>query len=395
MWQRRLAVSLTVVLIGSSAVPATRHRAIRPPVSDATPAGWLSNHAYRLDDMGPLRIVVGDSPVVGLGDDTHGTHEFFDLKLKMIQFLAREMNFTTLGFEAPFADFNRLNQYVLGGPGEPYTPLMHRELGYWFWASDEIVAVIEWAREYNRTRGDRPPVEIVGFDVTDEKGAGDLAVAYVSSVDPASPVDNIDAVWANLLAHETEFVARSSQRAFDAALQAATVASVANRAPSQLDEYFAWRDQNMATNVIQLQQRRSSNGRVILWGHQEHLGKTVNIQGVKPAGRWLDDRYGRDYFVIGSSSGGGRFNVLAFPNTQVVTTQYTPITPDSYEANFRSVAIPIILIPLRGDLPGWLGERHHLRGGTAVVAYDRPEDLKVKFDAIVYIDQTTRSSNFW
>ena len=146
-------------LAAPSAAPA-RHRATRPPVSDATPAGWLSNHAYRLDTMEPLRAVAGNAPVVALGDDTHGTHEFFELKLKMIQFLVREMKFTTIGFEAPFADFNRLNQYILGAPGDPYTPLMHRELGYWFWASEEIVAVVEWAREYNRTRGDRPPVEI-------------------------------------------------------------------------------------------------------------------------------------------------------------------------------------------------------------------------------------------
>jgi len=333
--------------------------------------------------------------VVALGDDTHGTHEFFELKLKMIQFLVREMKFTTIGFEAPFADFNRLNQYILGAPGDPYTPLMHRELGYWFWASEEIVAVVEWAREYNRTRGDRPPVEIVGFDVTDEKGAGDIAVAYFNNVDPASPAENMGAVSANLLAHEAEFVARSSQRMFDAALQGATVAAAADQAPSRLDEYFAWRDQNMAANAIQLQQRHSSNGRLILWGHQEHLGKTVDIQSVKPLGKWLDEHYHGDYFVIGSSAGGGQFNVLAYPNTKIVTTQYMPITQDSYESNFRSAAIPMILIPLHGDLPDWLASRHHLRGGSSVAAYDLTEDLKTKLDAIVYIDQTTRSSNFW
>ena len=142
-------------------------------------------------------------------------------------------------------------------------------------------------------------------------------------------------------------------------------------------------------------QRHSSNGRLILWGHQEHLGKTVDIQSVKPLGKWLDEHYHGDYFVIGSSAGGGQFNVLAYPNTKIVTTQYMPITQDSYESNFRSAAIPMILIPLHGDLPDWLASRHHLRGGSAVSAYDLTEDLKVKLDAIVYIDQTTRSSNFW
>jgi erythromycin esterase len=346
--------------------------------------------------MSGLRAVVGDSKIVALGDDTHGTHEFFDLKLKMIQYLVREMNFTTVAFEAPFADFNRINTYVLGGPGDPGQLLLHREIGYWFWASGEILDTIEWMREYNQTRGDRPPVEIAGFDVTDDVGAGAIAVAYINTVDPAFPIDNMDLVRQHLTAHETAFVSVTSQRAFDAALQAATVAAEATRAPTPLQEYFPWRDKNMAANAAQLQQRRSSNGRIILWGHQEHLGRTVNIQSAKPMGKWLEERFAADYFVIGSSAGGGAFNVLAYPNLQLTTTaRFTPIADDDYESDFRSAAISPTLVPLRGSLPDWLSGPHHLRGGTAVTPYDKEEDLKAKFDAIVYIDQTTRSNNFW
>src|SRR5438132_10151361 len=123
--RRYLAGLVAFLFLAAPAAARGRHRALRPPVSDATPAGWLSNHAYRLDTIEPLRAVVGNAPVIALGDDTHGTHEFFELKLKMIQFLVREMNFRTIGFEVPFAAFNCLNQYMLGAPGDPYTPLVH------------------------------------------------------------------------------------------------------------------------------------------------------------------------------------------------------------------------------------------------------------------------------
>src|SRR6266487_1827415 len=207
----RKTVIAFLLLFAPIAFGAERQRASRPPaVSDATPAGWLINHGYRLNDMSPLRLVIGNATVVGLGDATHGTHEFFDIKVKMIQFLVEEMNFTNVALEGPFVDFNRLNEYVLGGPGDPHAILLHREIGYWFWASEEMVALADWMRSYNANRGGRPPVQIAGFDVTDEKGADALAVAYVTSVDPASPTSNLDDLQANLITHEAEFVARSS-----------------------------------------------------------------------------------------------------------------------------------------------------------------------------------------
>jgi erythromycin esterase len=383
--------ALVLLLFVPPAIAQRRH-AVRPPaVTDVTPAGWLSNHAYRLTDMQPLRTVIGGSTVVGLGDATHGTHEFFEIKLQMIAFLVTEMHFTTVGMEGPFVDFNRLNDYILGGSGDPHVILLHRELGYWFWASEEIVALAEWMRSYNASRGDRPPVQIVGFDVTDEKGSADFAVAYLNSVDPASPTDNIESVRLNLIAHEAAFVASSSQRAFDAALQAATVASAATKMPGIL-AYFAWRDENMAANAVLWGER---HGKTILWGHQEHIGKTINLQSAKPMGKWLEEHYGADYFAIGSSAGDGTFNVLDSTNRFVTIARFLPIEPDSYERDFRSAAIPTLLIPLRIELPDWLATAHHLRGGSSNFATDLPENLKQKLDAILYIDQTTRSNNFW
>jgi len=392
---RRAAVVFFTVLLLAFPASAQRRHVVRPPaVSDATPAGWLANHAYR--DVESIRNIVGTSIVIGLGDDTHGTHEFFETRLRMIQVLVREKDFTTVAFEAPFADFNRLNDYVLGGGGDPRIILLHRELGYWMWASDEIVDAIEWIRHYNGTRGDRPAVEIAGFDVTDDKGAEDIAIAYLNSVDPGSTTQDREAVRSNLIAHEGEFVSRSSQRAFDTALQGATVAAAALKAPSFLLDYFAWRDQNMAANAVQLQRRRSSNGRVIVWGHQEHLGKTINLQNAKPMGKWLDDQFGHDYFVIGSSAGDGVFNVLDPLNQRlVITAQFPPMSADAYESNFRSAAIPVMLIPLRIELPDWLATPHDLRGGSSNMAITKKEDLKQKLDAIIYIDQTTRSNTFW
>ncbi len=342
--------------------------------------------------MSPLRSVIGNATVVGLGDDTHGTHEFFDVKVKMIQFLVQEMHFTNVALEGPFADFNRLNDYALGGQGDPHAILLHRENGYWFWATEEIVALAEWMRAYNANRGSRAAVQIAGFDVTDEKGAAALAIAYLNSVDPASPTNDLDNVKANLVAHEADFVARSSQREFDACAAGGDSRGRSNACSSQLHRVLALARRAHGGERVQLSERR---GKIILWGHQEHLGKTINIQGSKPMGKWLQESFGAGYFAIGTSAGDGMFNVYFNRLAKVINAQFPAIDADAYEQNFRSAGVPVLLIPLRIELPDWLSGVHNLRGGSASEPTVTRENLKQKLDAMIYVDQTTRSNNFW
>ena len=62
-------------------------------------AQWLASHAVRLrtvearngfDDWQPLKQLVGAARVVALGEATHGTREFFQLKHRMLEFLVTD-----------------------------------------------------------------------------------------------------------------------------------------------------------------------------------------------------------------------------------------------------------------------------------------------------------------
>ena len=65
---------------------------------------WLRQHAIPLktveagcgfDDLQPLKPVIGSARIVALGEATHGTREFFQLKHRLLEFLVTEMDFTT------------------------------------------------------------------------------------------------------------------------------------------------------------------------------------------------------------------------------------------------------------------------------------------------------------
>jgi hypothetical protein len=82
---------------------------------------WLAQHAIRLkgveagqgfEDMQPLKTVIGDARLVALGEATHGTREFFQLKHRMLEFLVTEMGFTVFGIEATMPEAFDVNLFV-------------------------------------------------------------------------------------------------------------------------------------------------------------------------------------------------------------------------------------------------------------------------------------------
>ncbi|MFG1945213.1 erythromycin esterase family protein [Nonomuraea sp. NPDC048826] len=120
--------------------------------------GWLASRAIPLAgldprspaaDLEPLREVLDGVRVVGLGEATHGTREFFLLKHRLLRFLVEELGFTVLAMEASVSAAEALDAYVLGGPGDPERLLA--DLGFWTWHTREMLAVVEWMREHNRT----------------------------------------------------------------------------------------------------------------------------------------------------------------------------------------------------------------------------------------------------
>ena len=48
----------------------------------------------------PLKKIIGEARIVALGEATHGTHEFFQMKHRMLEFLVEEMGFNTFAMEA-------------------------------------------------------------------------------------------------------------------------------------------------------------------------------------------------------------------------------------------------------------------------------------------------------
>ncbi len=415
--------ALALFLIVTPVQAQRRRAAPKPSIDPSTPAGWLLANAAQLAsvdpspyryDLEPLRAMVGDATTVGLGDGTHGTHEFFTVKLRIVDFLVREMGFETVAFEASFPAFRELNAYVLGGPGNPRDILGSIHSLYPYWDSEEIVALAEWMRDYNDHRGSKPPVQIVGFDISDQVRAAADLVSYLASVDPAFSSDAAAAygclpndqvtdelppacfsavgqIRTRLAASRDAFVSRSSQHDYDEALQNATV--IVDRYAS--GHLFELRDKNMAKNAQWVKHHYGTTERLILWAHQEHLGKTQINRGWDSMGILLANALAADYFVIGTCTFRGTFLLWSGDPTalQERTATFRAAGAEYYETLLHAAAAPRLLIPLRGAVPDWLaGPREFRYAGVQSGSRDdfvKSESLPQKLDAIVYIEETT------
>jgi erythromycin esterase-like protein len=131
---------------------------------DAPAADWIRSHAVRL----------------ATPEATHGSREFFQLKHRMLEFLVTQMGFGIFSIEANMTEAHKLNGYVLNGQGDPAKLI--QDMYFWTWNTQEVLAMVRWMREYNRSGKDR--VEFTGFDMQTPTGAAGIARDFVAKADP-------------------------------------------------------------------------------------------------------------------------------------------------------------------------------------------------------------------
>jgi erythromycin esterase len=329
------------------------------------------------------------------------------MKLRLIDRLVRNMGFDVVALEAPFPIMNRINAYVQGGPGDPRALLREmRPLQYPFWDAEELVAVIEWMREYNAHRGDQPPVQIAGFDVTEPYPASRSVIQYLNSVDPPFAV-TVQAqyqcvtettfivssecqakaiqVHESLAEREAALTALSSAAAFQEALHNARVV-VQSRSP-----FGQNRDNAMTENVLWLREHRGSTRKIILWAHSGHVSKGSSLWGgvPKPMGMLLAEAIGSDYFALTTLIAQGTYRHWKPAEMQHGLATLPALSSNAIESNIRQRGVPFLLFSLRGTLPSWLTTPapYNVVGSTNLVTVS--DLLPPRYDAVIFIDTTT------
>lgn len=168
-------------------------------------AAWVSRNAITIDtveagngfqDLEPLRDVFANARVVGLGESTHGTREHFQMKHRLVEFLASELGYTIFSIEASTPEAFRVDDYVSKGEGDPARLIAG--MYFWTWNTEEVLSMVQWMRGFNQREKDNgKSIRFTGFDMQERRVCQRIVREFVSQADPTY-LPTLDKHWATL-----------------------------------------------------------------------------------------------------------------------------------------------------------------------------------------------------
>ncbi|MFC4910182.1 erythromycin esterase family protein [Actinomadura gamaensis] len=311
-------------------------------------------------DLRALDAMIGDAEVVGLGEATHGSHEFFAMKQRVFRHLVEEKGFTTFALELSWTAGLRIDEYVQGGPGDA-RQVAKEALAGSPWEREEFVSLISWMRQHNDRHPDRK-VHFMGNDIGAPRlgdAVFDRVLSYVRANRPRDvarleelyaglrPLDDVFAYLRKPVA-ERRLDATTTRQAFDlvtankgaggdayewaeqnarsiAQTFAFTALDLSDPASVTAAEHL--RDRAMADNTAWWHRR--TGDKMLLSAHNGHVGylSTDPVMYPTTQGVFLREALGRDYAAIGFTFDRGSFltaTTLGSPWSKVTVPAATP-----------------------------------------------------------------------
>ncbi|MEU4674259.1 erythromycin esterase family protein [Amycolatopsis sp. NPDC023774] len=122
-------------------------------------ADWVRSHALSLDtldpdagldDLEPVRELIGNARVVAIGEAAHRVREFSLVRHRLLRFLAERCGFTVLAFEAPTVGSGAIDAWLHGGAGT-VAEIASRASMVGLLECREVHDLLAWSRAHDRT----------------------------------------------------------------------------------------------------------------------------------------------------------------------------------------------------------------------------------------------------
>lgn len=400
----------------------------------------------RNDGIGRLCAMTDAAKIVGFGEATHGSREFFQFKDRAFRTLVESCGFRGFAIEANFAAGEAIDDWVKGGEGDPEA--LVAGMGFWTWDTEEVLALVRWMRAYNLNR----ETKLGFFGVDIQHAAPNLLTAldFLDRVDGADPSRRhpfsgylaaardqrggyrymaalADPDRQALLAQSESlagYIERNRERLIaagepDSYLAAASGAIAAawyflmegaeqDRRFRNLRSGYDIRDRAMADLALMASRRLPDNGRLFLWAHNGHVTKDRFEGDRQTMGRFLSAELGSGYLSVGFAFDRGRFQ--AFPPADPaqsalrpkLSVMQVPAAPDDHsEAVLRRTGGQQWMVDLRtieagSPAYGWFAAARPLRWTGANYAPElmekhKPIGLIASFDLLVFFSETSRA----
>ncbi|WP_121967160.1 erythromycin esterase family protein [Myroides sp. N17-2] len=378
----------------------------------------------------PIVNALKDQTIVALGEGTHGTKEFNDLRVELIKDLVTKHNFRIITFENAYGDTYMLNKDINsnGGLGQAM-----KENLVSVWQTKEIKNLFLWIREYNKKTKDK--VILTGIDtnfltnsVSILQGEKDLTrnkTYYENCLKLSDAAKVIDFSWSksndstftpdydNLIKVGTEAYQLTKEMTPKYTKQLSTDAQIAlynlelgfrmlYEVGQRNGDYT--RDYAMAETAMRTQSLLDK--KMIIIAHNGHIGLTQSL--LDPMGEYIKKQYGTMFYSLGTFTANGTYSAMT-DNIDVKISKYTsyelPQVLDNsleqqmeqypeknYFVDFRNVPTSVFDTPKKMN---WIGYKRMTQ--EEQTKYMTIENVKLRehFDGFIFMNTTSASEHFY
>lgn len=419
-WKLRESVQVSMRAMVPKTDPATAKAVVAELKREATPLATVVAGG-RMDDLAAFAKAVGNSRLVALGEASHGTREFFQMKHRLLEYLAKERGFTVFAMEAiNWPEALAIDRYIKNGEGDAKTVLSRMS---WVWNTEEVLGMIEWMRTFNQAPGAHPILTFTTFDMQTGQMASKVALDYLKQYS-AADAPAAEAAYADMVALDRT---TSDKRAQNASERAAAVLKVFDAKRAEMEKASlrtAWiearqaaaiafqactmripgrgspyRDEMMAKNVEWLADTAYPGEKIVLWAHNGHVRFGSDVGG-KSMGTWLRERFGRNLYVVGFAFERGQVRAIGVTNGQRhLADQTVPPAPEgSGGAMLSAAGVPLFFLDMsslaaNSPLGRWLAESHlYYNEGAVWQTKDAEANLSLEalsksYDGLIFVEE--------
>lgn len=405
----------------------------------------ISEQSLLLNDASLNKIVeaIGDAKIVMIGEASHGTSEFYNVRAELSKRLIEQKGFQLIAVEGDWPSAQTVNRYVKGYSEEGETikdvllKAFHRWPS-WMWANEEVATFTEWLKEFNKNREQK--VGFYGIDLYSLFESIDEVLKFLSN-NPHYQVDlehakkaftcfepynrmpehyalstahfsdecisEVASLLHSLRNHE-EHYSSSQEEDLNVVMNALVAKNAEAYYREMMSNVKSWntRDYHMVEAIHELRNYYGEETKIIVWEHNTHIGDasetSMKNEQLINVGQVIRDQCGKENTyaigfgtyegtVIAAESWGDPYKIIKIPPAQRSSLE------DQLHAASPEDKVLLFNDKNRELFNDWIGHR-----AIGVVynpefeAYGNyvPSRVGSRYDAFIYIDQTNALNPF-
>lgn len=393
--------------------------------------------AIETADLAPLLRRIGDARVVLLGEASHGTSEFYQMRERISRELIRHKGFDFIAIEGDWPDAARIDHYVRHREYAPSEWTAFARFPAWMWRNTDVRNFMVWLRDHNTSLKPQDRIAVHGLDLYSLYDSIRFVLEYLDKVDPAAakiarerygcltPWQSDPATYGraalnvqyatceeevvgalkDLQSKREAYAGHDGERFLDA-LQNARL--VANAERYYRIMYYgsraSWnlRDGHMFETLKALLAHHGPNSKGIVWAHNSHIGNAsateMSARGEFNIGELCRKEFGDACYAIGFGTDHGTVAAASEWGDPMEVKAVRPALNNSYEKLCHDTGLPRFMLPLRKSAGAHRDAllKPHLERAIGVIY--RPESemashyfeatLPEQFDEYIWFDQT-------